>query len=75
MALSDDTDLERPRLPLAIYVVVGVLAVIGLFSLFGFVIGTISLLIRLAIFGALAVLVLWGLKTIVIGKPRPDDRI
>jgi hypothetical protein len=70
MATRDDTDLERPRLPLAIYLVVGVLAVIGLFSIFGFVLGTISLLIRLVIFGGLALLVLWGLKAIVFGSSR-----
>ena len=72
MALSDDTDLERPRLPTAVYLIVGVLAVIGLISVFGFVMGTVGSLIKLAILAALAVLVVWGLKALLIGKPRPD---
>lgn len=75
MTLRDDTDLERPRLPFALYAVVGVLAVIGLFAISGFVIGTIGLLLRLAVFAVLAVLVLWGAKALLIGKPRPDDRL
>jgi len=75
MALPDDTDLERPRLPFAVYAVVGLLAVIGLFAISGVVVGTISLLLRLVVFGMLALLVLWGLKAIFIGKPRPDDRL
>lgn len=72
MALSDDTDLERPRIPFAVYAVVGALAVIGLISISGFIIGTIGFLVKLVIIGVLAVLVLWGLKAIFIGKPRPE---
>lgn len=75
MALSDDTDLRRPRLPFALYAVIGVLAVIGLFSISGFIFGTIALFIRLAFVAVLAILVIWGLKALVIGKPRPDDRL
>jgi len=52
--------------------VVGILAVIGLFSIIGFVIGTVGSLLKLAVIIVLAVLVLWGLKALVVGKPKPD---
>ena len=72
MAMSDDTDLDRPRLPTAVYLIVGVLAIIGLISIIGFVMGTVGSLIKLALLAGLAVLVIWGLKALLIGKPRPD---
>lgn len=75
MAKLDDTDLDRPRLPFALYAVVGVLALIGLFSISGFIFGTVFWLARMAVLAVLVLLVFWGLKAIFIGKARPDRQV
>jgi len=63
-----DDDLDRPRIPAVVYLIVIALAVIGLFSISSFLIGTVFWLARLVLIGLVALAVLWVLKTIFIGR-------
>ena len=66
MAVADDDD--RRRLPGLLYLIIGVLAVIGLFSISGFILGTIAWLIRAAVVVGLAAIGLMVLKAIFFGR-------
>ena len=70
MAADDDDDYEPGGLPLAIYVVVGVLAVIGFFAIIGTVMSAVFWIVKVAIAVALALVVLWVLKAVFFGKSR-----
>ena len=66
MAADDDDD--RPGLPALLYLIVGVLAVIGLISISGFIFGAIAFLIRTAVILLVAVVAFWILKAIFFGR-------
>jgi len=72
MRLEDDDDL-KPRLPIIVYVVIGALAIIGLFSIMGAIVSGVYLLLRLAVSIAVVVLVLYALKAIFWGgRDKPE---
>ncbi len=74
MADFDDDDDGRPRLPLAVYAVIGVLAVIGLLSISGFVVGLVWWVVRALILGIVALGVLVILKNIFWGRSDKPAR-
>jgi hypothetical protein len=62
MPLEDDDD--KPRLPMVVYLVIGVLAVIGLFSIMSVIVSGVLLIFRLAVALAVVVLVFYALKAV-----------
>ena len=65
-----DQDLERPRIPMVVYAVIGVLAIIGLFSISGMIFGFVFWLVRTLVFVALAVVAFYILKAVFFGRSR-----
>lgn len=73
-----DDDLDRPRIPLVVYLVVIALAIVGLFSLSGMILGAVFWVARLVFIGLAALAVLWLLKTVFFGRSssrRADSEI
>ncbi|MCC5951776.1 MAG: hypothetical protein JJU45_06725 [Acidimicrobiia bacterium] len=58
-------DLEKPDTPILLWVIVGVLAFIGLFSILGFVFSTLFVLVRLAVSVGIIVLIVLGLRALI----------
>jgi hypothetical protein len=71
MAIDDDEDYEPHGLPLALYLIVGVLAVIGLFSIMGAVMGAVFWLVKLAVAVLVVAAAVWLLKAVFFGQPPP----
>ncbi len=74
MADFEDDDDGRFHLPFAVYAVIGVLAVIGLFSISGLVFGFFWWLVRALVLGAIALLVLVVLKNVFWGRSDKTAR-
>jgi len=70
-----DEDLDRPRIPMLVYAVIGVLALIGLFSISGMIFGFVFWLVRTLVFVALAVVAFYILKAIVWGRSSTRTKI
>jgi hypothetical protein len=72
-----DDDLDRPRIPAVVYLIVIALAVIGLFSISGMILGAVFWLARLVFIGVVALAVLWILKTVFFGRSsrRADSEL
>jgi uncharacterized membrane protein len=68
-----DDDDEGRGLPLVVYVVVGVLAVIGFFSIIGAVMGAVFWIVKVALAVALALVVVWVIRTLFFGSSRRAD--
>lgn len=73
MAIDDDEDYEPHGLPLALYLIVGVLAVIGLFSIMGAVMGAVFWLVKLAVAVLVVAAAVWLLKAVFFGNRRHAD--
>lgn len=69
-----DADIDKPRLPMSIYLVIGVLAVIGLFSIWGLVMGAIFTVAKLVLYGLIALALLMVLKFIFWGRSDKTAR-
>jgi hypothetical protein len=63
MALPPDDDLERPPFPW-LGLVVGGLAVIGLFAVAGWIVGTFCILVRLLVLAGVIVLVVMAVRRV-----------
>jgi hypothetical protein len=72
--MPDDEYTPMSRWRLASYLVVGALAVIGAFSIVGFVMSTIFWLVRAVLLVVVAVAVIWVLKLVFIGRSSRDER-
>jgi len=71
-----EVDDDRPRLPMIVYLVIGGLAILGLISIWGFVMSTIFTVVRLVLWGIVALAVFMVLKAILWGrrdKPARND--
>ena len=70
---NEDEDGGGAGLPLAIYLIVGVLALIGFFTIIGTIFSGALLLIKLAFYAFIVLAILWVLKSIFIGR-NPKKR-
>lgn len=73
MAHDDEDDDGGPGLPMLLYLVIGILAVVGLFSISGWIFGAIFTLVRAVIVIAVVVLAFVILKAIFFGRRHSAD--
>jgi len=69
MPFEDDDD--KPRLPIIVYLIVGVLAVIGLVWVISTIVSGLFFILKLAVALAVVVFAFYLLKAIVWGKDKP----
>lgn len=65
---NEDEDEGGSGLPIVIYLIVGVLAVIGLFTIMGTIFSGLFLIVKLAFYLAIVLAILWVLKSIFMGR-------
>lgn len=64
---------DRRGLPLLVYVLIGLLAVVGLFTIGGWLFSTVMLLVRLAVIAVVVLLVIGILRAIFGGGRRTSE--
>lgn len=69
--MADEAIDRRVRLPFLFYVVVGVLAVLGLLSVWATLVSAVFWVIKLVIMGAVGLLILSVLKRLFWGRAEP----